>query len=176
MIQKQLTSDIVASQIASLDAEITRIDESIAHAQTRKEAILLMKNALLPLVSTQSPAAKAAAKKALGSGNGSSGNVNVALTGAVMSLSGGIVTATHHPTSTGFRDALRGVLRDHPKGLRPREVVKEMEARGEMARYTGKASPATRVANELYDLLNRKVLSRRGGRYSLNMERPNANT
>jgi hypothetical protein len=62
---------------------------------------------------------------------------------------------------------VRKILRDFPKGLRPAEVVTELEKRGELVRYTGKVKPSVRVHNELYTLRKAGTISRRAGKYAI---------
>jgi hypothetical protein len=162
-----IATEVVVAQIAGLDAEIARIDEQVANLQARREGVLMIKNALTPLVPQRITPGTGALQMDVGLG-----------TPAVMVASAAFAAngerALPHPTSTGFRAAVRAVLRDNPKGLRPAEVVKELERRGELVLYTGKAKPSVRVHNELYSLHKSEAIARRGGRYSLHPDAHNA--
>jgi hypothetical protein len=170
MTASTIATEVVAAQIAGLDAEIARIDEQVANLKDRREGVVLIKEALLPLVAHVShrhitgTGAIGAPAVMVASANG-----RVSVTGVV----GSVVDAVHPPNATGFRAAVRKVLRDNPKGLRPSEVLQELEKRGELVRYTGKSKPSDRVHNELYVLKKAHVIVRRNNRYILNPEATN---
>ena len=50
MTASTIATEVVAAQIAGLDAEIARIDEQVANLKDRREGVVLIKEALLPLV------------------------------------------------------------------------------------------------------------------------------
>jgi hypothetical protein len=160
MAQSKITTDIVIAQVTGMDAEIARIDEQIAQLNARREAVLLMKNTLSPLVAkVPNPPTGLTATVVYGD------KLRPAPSATVPGSVNGVQLFR---SSTGFRDALRKVLRDHPKGLRPAQVVQELRDRGDLARYTGKAKPQVRVHNELYELKRTlKIFRDRKGRYTL---------
>jgi hypothetical protein len=150
MAASQIATETVAAQIAGLDAEVTRIDEQIAALTARREGIVMMQEALRPLVQQRAGAALTTVQ---------------ANTPLPMVAATGDKTSTG--TSTGFRAAVRNVLRDHPKGLKPAEVVLELGRRGDLTRYTGKVKPSVRIHNELYVLHKAGALARRNGKYMI---------
>ena len=165
MSQTDIATETVLSQIAGLDAECARIDEQIQHLASRREGMLLMKNALMPLV----------AGRITGNGALAPGPAKVESKDKPKEMIGSAApSATNDDhsgsfSSTGFREAVRKVLRDYPKGLRPAEVLAELKKRGDLVKLTGKSKPASRVHNELYTMRKSGVLSRRGGRYAMNL-------
>jgi hypothetical protein len=155
MTTSTIATDVVAAQIAGLDAEVVRIDEQIAVLKARREGIVMMKGALEPLLTNRPNAAQLA----LPVGDGQTTPLAMIASSADQAS----------PTSgTGFRDAVRKILRDFPKGLRPAEVVAELGRRGELVRYTGKAKPSVRVHNELYVLRKSGAITRKGHKYAIN--------
>ncbi len=151
-----VATEMIAAQINAMDSELEQLDRQIAHYQARREAVVLMKKALEPLIPKAGSSAPA----------GGSETVKPVPVPSSVPRTG----------NTGFREALRDVLRDNPKGLKPREVVQELEARGDLAKYTGTVEPSVRVHNELYSLRKRGSVLRRSGRYSLATENGNAVT
>lgn len=71
------------------------------------------------------------------------------------------------PLFTGFRDAIRDILKAHPEGLTGKGILQILRNTGELSKYTGKVKPSVRVHNELYNLKNRKEVSAREGKYTL---------
>jgi hypothetical protein len=165
MSQSDIAAETVLAQIAGLDGECARIDEQIKHLSARREGIMMMKHALTPLV----------AGRINGTGVVHVGVANIVEPNDTPAMIGSKASQatnddhTGHSNSTGFREAVRKVLRDYPKGLRPAEVLEELKKRGELAKLTGKSKPASRVHNELYTMRKSGALSRRGGRYAMNM-------
>jgi hypothetical protein len=156
--------EVVTAQIAGMDAEIIRIDQQVAQLLARREGVVLMRKTLAPLVDAN-----------MTPGTGSLTLDNSGPSTPLVMVASAANGAAMGPTRTGFREAVRKVLREAPKGLRAAEVLQELAKRGELARYNGKARPATRVHNELYSLLKSHKLSRRGSRYFFNeTERPQA--
>jgi hypothetical protein len=159
----KLAADMVAQQVAAYDQEIERLRENIAGLEARREAVQMMRNALLTIIggSKLPPVEKTETH-----GNSSIAGSNAAVS-APVPISGDITKTIHHPTSTGFADAVRSVLRDAPKGMKPRQVAEEMKTRGTAATYTGKTPFGTRVGNELHRLMRNKEVIRSSGRYHL---------
>jgi hypothetical protein len=83
--------------------------------------------------------------------------------------------APARPVNTGFRNLVKGVVRDHPKGIKPGELIKLLESRSDLV-YNGKLTLANRVYSELYALKNKRTLSERNGRYTFNAEHTNGQT
>src|SRR5580658_9736432 len=100
MSQTDVATETVLAQIAGLDAECARIDEQIKHLGSRREGVLMMKNALLPLVAGRI------------TGNGAhSGAANIVESkdtskGMIGSTSSPATNDDHstHSTGTGFRE------------------------------------------------------------------------
>ena len=80
------------------------------------------------------------------------------------------------PVNTGFRAAVRLALREHPRGLKPAELIQLLSDRGDLAKATGKVKPAERVYAELYALRRGKEIVKRNGRYITTVEKGNADT
>jgi hypothetical protein len=164
----KLAADMVAQQIATYDQEIERLDEQVRHLEARKEAVGMMRRALLPLVA-ESKGQLSLVRVELDDvkiGNGLFAPQN--MVGAPVATD--IAKTVHHPTSTGFAAAVRTVLRDAPKGMKPAKVAEEMKVRGSAATYTGKTPFNTRVGNELHRLMKSGEVIRRSGRYYLKMQ------
>src|SRR5437879_755171 len=127
-ITAKLAADMVAQQIALYDEEIQRLDENIKNLEARKEAVRLMRTALLPLIGPtkeQLPLIKIEPRDArIAPGNGTTASSTLPRT-VVAPTPGvsGFAKTIHHPTSTGFAAAVRNVLRDYPKGIRPIAVA-----------------------------------------------------
>jgi hypothetical protein len=155
MAKSKPGDEIVIAQIRGLRSELGRIREQKEKCNAREQAVLRMLKALEPLVE-QPP------KEAIAPDTG-----QVSVSGA---------NGSHFQTGTGFREAVRKALRDHPKGLRSKEVFEVLKARGDLARNTGTTDPMLRVYNELYALKKAKQVAMRDGRYSIAMERANAVT
>jgi hypothetical protein len=145
VMPSKVASDTISAQISAMNAELGRLAEQKSLISQREEAIRLMKGALMPLVGMAGEviASKGDTKRQAANG-GSSPHVG-----------------------TGFRDAVKAVFRDIQKPLNPKDVVTALTNRGELARYSGKLSPSSRVHSELYSLKKTGFLSRRAGRYSL---------
>jgi hypothetical protein len=151
----KLAADMVAQQIAQYDHEIKGLDDQIRHFEARKEAVLMMRKALLPLIS---------GAKLEGAGEAV---INVAaMPPNALSTLGSNGAATK-ATPTGFADAVRSVLRDYPRGVAPSDVAEQMKARGTASIYTGKTPFSVRVGNELHRLLKAGEVGRHSGRYYL---------
>jgi hypothetical protein len=162
-----IATETVAAQIAGLEGEVKRIDEQIAALQARREGMVMMQEALRPLVDPARHTVTVTGNKSILSFEAASMAVlNTSLIGKSV-----YKIAAPTGTVTGFRDAVRQVLRDNPKGLRPRQVLFELDRRGELARYTGKVKPSVRVHNELYLLRKSgEVLKRGGSKYAIRQE------
>ena len=124
MSQSDVATETVLAQIAGLDGECARIDEQIKHLSERRDGIVLMKNALVPLV-----AGRITGTGALHVGAAKMNESNDSPNGMISSNAAQATNDDHtgHSTSTGFREAVRKVLRDYPKGLRPAEVLAELK-------------------------------------------------
>jgi len=162
----KLASDMVAQQIALYDQETERLNDQIKHLEARKEAVQMMRRALLPLVA-ESKGQLQLVKVDLDEDKVGNGGVPLPANAAEMPLVNEIAKTIHHPTSTGFAAAVRSILRDYPKGIRPNNVAEQMKARGSSATYTGKTPFNTRVGNELHRLMKAGEVGRRSGRYYL---------
>ena len=66
----------------------------------------------------------------------------------------------------GFRDAMRAVMKNSARGLRPRDIAREL--RNSDFEYTAAVAIGTRVSNELYSLKRSGEIRRtQGGYYRL---------
>jgi hypothetical protein len=158
MATNNLTSEMATAKIADIDKELSAVDAHLAHYAAHREALLAVKKALLPLAgkpTKKSPTTDATKQKVP---NGSVASI------ATSTLT---VQRPRRATSTGFRDAIRSALAENPRGLRPAEVYKVLESKGDLAKYTGKVPLPTRIHNELYALKKSKAVTRRSGKYAL---------
>jgi hypothetical protein len=69
----------------------------------------------------------------------------------------------------GFRDAMRAVMRDSGRGLRPKDIAQAL--RRSDFEYTATVNISTRVSNELYNLKKAGHVKRNKGLYTLVQER-----
>jgi hypothetical protein len=146
-------ADMVAQQVAAYDRELKDLEERAQQIQVRKHAILLMRSALLPLTK----------------GRVAPINTEIQVGTGTLTLQGGNGTAATTPPK-GFADAVRQILRDHPKGLAPSDVADQMKVRGTDKLYSGNTPFKTRVGNELHRLLKADELIRQSGRYVLKQQ------
>jgi hypothetical protein len=142
-----LATDVVEAQLVGLGAEIARIDGEIESLKARREGVKMMQKALARLV-----------PKRITPGTGT---LQVGQTAPLPMI------GRRGNAGTGFREAVRKVLRDNPRGLRPAEVLAEMKRRGELATYTGKTKLGARVQNELYAMKRSGSVSKQDDRYTL---------
>jgi hypothetical protein len=162
----QAANEVALAKVAEVDAEIAALDKVILEAQGKRDDLIAVRQALTPLISSkQLPL----------------GPPDLRVNGQMFPLADGrqsgiklsngqpIESATNTPapnTNTGFRNAVRGALRDAaPKGLKPAELIKVLTERGDLARYSGKSKPQDRVYSELHSLRSSKEISKRYGRY-----------
>ena len=73
------------------------------------------------------------------------------------------IEADRPSPSVGFRDAVREILRDVGKGMRPRDVTLELKKRN--FPYTAKTDMNVRVSNELHRMVNSNQIRKRGKLY-----------
>jgi hypothetical protein len=174
MSQLKAATDVVIAKLAEIDREIADFDKIIEDAQAKKAGLLMVREALTPLVTTKSP--PVAVQRPAGMPD-LSVNKQMAPAPEVTTLQAvpititpptATLTATSTTTNTGFRSAVRNALRANPKGLKPAELIKALEDSGDLARYTGKVKPSDRVYSELYSLKQSKEISKRYGRYIIN--------
>lgn len=159
--QPQVANEVALAKVAEIDADIAALDKIILEAKTRRENFLAVRKALEPLVTEQqqqqqqletsrSPLVLIASKSV---------PYKADLLAGLQDLQSGNV-------NTGFRDAVRYALREAaPKGLKPGELIKVLQDRGDFSRYTGKGRPQDRVYSELHSLKNSKEITKRYGRY-----------
>jgi hypothetical protein len=159
MSPPNVTNEIVAAQIRRLDEDLAVLDKQLSGLTQRKEAILMMKKVLQPLIAAKAHNPAAKAQKS-----------------STVIQSGKAVTEAPSSVNTGFRSAVRGVIREHPKGLKPAELIKVLGERGELAKYTGKIKASDRVYSELWALKKSGAISKRHGRYLSNAESINGQT
>jgi hypothetical protein len=172
---KQLAADMVAQQITAYDGQLASLQEQLRQTEARIEAVKLMRAALMPLLGDRTPPATATSGGGGSNGKSISGGVGTALvvdssTPANLSPDNLIRTAP----GTGFADAVRTVLKDHPRGLAPSDVAEQMKTRGSASIYSGKTPFNTRVGNELHRLLKSGEVGRRAGRYYLTTQEQHA--
>jgi hypothetical protein len=149
---EQIASQLAAKQLAALDEEPARIDVQIRMLQDRKGGIALLRARIAPLAQEEREARPPTAD---------AGYITIVPGTGALAISGDPGNAH----STGFSAAVRAILGRYPKGLRPKEVVREMQQNGNASLYAGKAPFNVRVGNELYRLMKNKTLVRRSGRY-----------
>lgn len=164
MAKDNVTDKIVNEELADIDAKIARIDAQLTGLQDARDALVLVRKALSPLIRSGNGVPMKRKGKTGAKTNGQQA-VMPAISAAVTAIVNG--TSASHATGTGFSQAIRAVFKNKPRGLKPKEVLKALAATGELALYTGKLDPATRIGNELYFLRKKGVLARRAGRYSL---------
>ena len=91
---------------------------------------------------------------------------------AELGIGNGAEKPAQKPTQferTGFRDAVRAVLRDSPgKGLKPKDIAHEMLTRG--FKYTASTELSTRVSNDLRRLIKSKKVRKHRGHYYIEQE------
>jgi ABC-type transport system involved in cytochrome bd biosynthesis fused ATPase/permease subunit len=169
----RMAADMVAQQIALYDQEIERLNEQVNHLEARKEAVVMMRKALTRLIAESNGQLSLVSQEG-GNGTGTLPTPELAMmaamptmTVAVAPIANDIAKTVHHPTSTGFAAAVRDVLREAPKGLKPSKVAEQMKTRGTAATYTGKTPFNSRVGNELHRLMKAGEVGRRSGRYYL---------
>lgn len=159
MSKSDTTADIAAQKIAEIEKEIAAIDVQIrarvAPLLDRKESLQRIKAAISPLAGPNGQSQFPLSTVGVAGGSGG---------GTYVSASGGSGGGSPN-ANTGFRDSVRIVLREHPKGLKPAEVIQLLGERGDLARYTGKIKPAERVYAELYALRRAEEITKRNGRY-----------
>src|ERR1700732_3387957 len=90
-------SEFVAAKIAEIGSEIGSIEKQIEALQGKKQALVLMKEALLPLLSKEQK------QHPLSTSRPSD--------------------AVAPPINTGFRSMVRTAIQQHPKGLKPAELI-----------------------------------------------------
>lgn len=150
----QAANEVALAKVAEVDAEIAQLDKVINEAQSKRDDLIAVRQALTPLISAkqqQLPLPRTSIIAELA-------------TKSVTSASE-LAASINGSANTGFRDAVRGALRAAPKGLKPAELIKVLEEHGDLARYQGKVKPADRVYSELHALKKSKEISRRYGRY-----------
>jgi hypothetical protein len=157
-------TDVVEAQLLGLAAEVTRIDSEIEALKVRREGIEMMQDALKKLVP----------KRPTNGVTITPGTGDFKLVGQAAALMVGRGRRGGNPNGTGFREAVRRVLRDHPKGLKPAEVVAELQKRGDLALYMGKTKIGARIQNELYAMKRAGHVSRSYERYALTNKEVNA--
>jgi hypothetical protein len=171
----KLAAGLIAQQVAAYDAELKNLEQHVQMLQARKDAVLLMRQALqaliekqLPLIKPENVLAKAMAapeKPSLGLVLNASNLAPVTTPNAgAISLNGGASIAK---PGTGFADAVRAVLRENPKGLVPKAVAKQMQVKGTAELYKGSTPFNVRVGNELHRLMKAEEVGRHSGRYYL---------
>ena|SRR5579871_6633403 len=133
--------EFAAIKLAEIDNDLGSVDHDMAELQNKKKALLAMREALLKLLPTGSVPPFVTAKSAAAS------------------------VSANSPVNTGFRNAVRLALKEHPKGLKPAQLIQLLDQRGDLAKYSGKVRPKDRVYNELYSLKQSKEVSKRYGRY-----------
>jgi hypothetical protein len=152
----KLAADMVAQQISQYDQEVKGLDDQLHMIQARKEAVLMMRNALKALIE-----------------DGPRGEPQPAQQTMQLSPEAEKIYAImERPAiATGFADAVRQVFRESlPRGGTPSDVADVMKARGTAALYSGKTPFSVRVGNELHRLMKAGELGRRSGRYYLIQE------
>lgn len=140
--------EVIQSQIDIHDAELNRLDREIAALQARRDAVRLMRDALMPLLR---PATEVTPIP----------NIVVAGTRAEDDHS------SYQRAPTGFREAVRDVIRASSNGLSPADVLAEMRRRGTDSVYKGNVPIETRLHNELWKMRKSGHLGRRAGKYYL---------
>jgi hypothetical protein len=153
----KLAADMVAQQITQYDLEIKGLDDQAHMIQARKEAVLMMRNALQALIQDSPRGEPQPAQTLL--------PMPEAEDPARPSKPNYVIK---EKTVTGFADAIRQVFRESlPRGGTPSDVADSMRTRGTAALYTGKTPFSVRVGNELQRLMKAGELGRRSGRYYL---------
>lgn len=139
MSQSSGSIDFAGRKLAEIDEELEAVDLVAAELQGKRKTLVAMREALLPLVSkTAAPTSPQRPAPA---------------------------ASAAPPVNTGFRNAVRVALKEHPKGLKPAELIQLLSDRGDLAKYTGRVKPKDRVYAELYALKQSGELSKRYGRY-----------
>ena len=176
----QAANEVALAKVAEVDAEIAALDKVILEAKSKRDDLIAVRQALTPLITSKEQLTLLGPPDLRVNGQMFPMAVGRQL-GIKLSNGQSIESATVSTpttTNTGFRDAVRGALRDAaPKGLKPAELIKVLEDRGELTRYAGKARPQDRVYSELYSLKKSKEISKRYGRYvATSVEATHANT
>jgi hypothetical protein len=165
---RKFATELVSQQIAIHNQQIEGFKAEIQNLEARLEAVTMMRGALLALLSDQKAVDGGAPSSIPPASNPA---VELPVTKAPATKTNG--TGAGHKVGTavtGFAEAVRTILKDHPKGLRPSVLAKQMQVRGSSALYTGKAPFTVRVGSELRRLSRSGRVERRNGRYYLAQE------
>jgi hypothetical protein len=180
-------SDIAVAKVAEIDVEIAEVDQVIAEAQStiddaqaKRNGLLAVRNALSQLITSkeQTPPVAPVFREVSVQHNiprvllavHHDGKPSKPHLGAIVSDGLGAANladgnASGITINTGFREAVRSVLKEHPKGLKPAEVIDVMKQRHDLAKYTSRVKFKDRVYSELYALKQSEQVSKRYGRY-----------
>ena len=179
--QPEVANEVVAAQIAAYDAEIAKLDAIIADAEGKKHGYVRMKEALTPLLTSKETAPPVSPVIVPGNHD-----IDQKMFQGLVQQHGGRV-GDQHPgtangsngangkaTNTGFREAVRTALREHPKGLKPAELIQLLGDRGHLDSYSTKVRASERVYSELHSLKKSKKITKKYGRYVVVVEATNA--
>ena len=135
-MSNQTTLKFIQLDIAAYEREITQLGDQIKFLTGKREALEFKLKTLKKAVAT------------LGGGKS-------AITTVIENAS--------PLAGVGFRDALRIILNDATKGLRPRDIASELTRRG--FRYEASTDLSTRISNELYRMKKSGHVKKRGNLY-----------
>jgi hypothetical protein len=155
MALNERTASYLAEEVRKAQLELETLNAQVREAEFRREAGQIKLEALQSALGPGAPNGGAAAQDThKGQTTLFPGTGSMSMTGVLANAAG---------VTVGFRDAIRVVLTDAPKGLRPTEVYKKLTERGVV--YKGKTDPTNRTGNELRRMVREGHARKRGKLY-----------
>ena len=150
MVSKR-AAEYLAADLQSAIHELQALDNGIREMEAKREAVRikldLLKKAIGPDFQMEFPVSKEP-------------QVSLSDIGAPPTAD---LPVTESANGGGFRTAIRGVLAESARGMRPRDVHAALVKRG--VPFTGKVEPITRTYNELWRMAKNGQVRKRASLY-----------
>lgn len=156
-----ITLKYIEQDLEACRVEIARIDEQMVQFKAKREALVFRLEHLATAFDKEKAQSVSPQAELLD---------ELPDSGSGMLKKGSSREAAYMTSGTledlGFRDAVRQVLADASKGMRPKEIVVAMQTRG--FNYSGKTDFSARMANELSRMVRSRGVRKRGHLYYSN--------
>jgi len=156
MAVRQITLQYIGQDLDTCRQEIQRIDEQMEQFRAKREALVFR----LDNLSSAYEKAKAESEAQVGS---TANQQDLGANETRVDPASTAYMSSGTLEGLGFRDAVRQVLADASKGMRPKEISKAMIDRG--YKYDGKTELSARMANELSRMTKSHSVRKRGHLY-----------
>jgi len=144
----QRAAEYLAADVRNVIEELETLDNNIREMEAKREAVRVKLDLL---------------KKAIGPDQIEMSLAKDGSASLPANLDFGTSDVSAEPSEGGFRVAIRAVLNESTRGMRPKEILSQLVKRG--VPFTGKSAPISRTYNELWRMSKIGQVRKRGSLY-----------